>query len=418
MDLRRRLQRIRTLGNQNPRRESETLNGRGVIPPLLELSFGESGSLTLKRRLSVRIAEPLRPVFPETLSALIPDLAGTSLKPGNLVFFDIETTGLSGGAGTAAFLAAFGRFEDENYHDLQVEQYLLLDYPGEPDFLRQIIQALGAGEAGERQPVIVSYNGKSFDSQIIKNRCLMNGFPPPVFYRHADILHTVRALWKKILTSCSQGAVEKNILRIERHSDTDGARAPDIWFSFLKTNNASELAGVCRHNVLDIAGLASLFSVLNNIAQDPVQCGEKYMADTEALALRVRRHRLKYKSTQAEIVEIEKRLLEKAAADGAPLAMLLLGKSMLEDKRYGEGRGTLEKLAQKNNGVLSAAADRTLAIDSEWRMPDTELALFYTERALARPNIGAAFTSDMQRRRERLIRKKTAELNSAPSLAL
>jgi hypothetical protein len=45
-----------------------------------------------------------------------------------------------------------------------------------------------------------------------------------------------------------------------------------------------------------------------------------------------------------------------------------------------------------------------LAVDSEWRMRDTELALFYTERALARPNTGAALNAGMQKRRERLIR--------------
>jgi uncharacterized protein YprB with RNaseH-like and TPR domain len=407
VDLKSRLQRLKTYEGSNRRRENGGQN-RKIPSLLLEHAFRETGSLTLKRTLSVRIAETPHPVFPEILAALVPSLAGmnSGLKAENLIFFDIETTGLSGGAGTAAFLAGFGRFENGNYRDLKVEQYLLLDYPGEADFLRQITAAL---DSGEKPPVIVSYNGKSFDSQIIKNRCLVNGMPPPLFCPHADLLHTARCLWKKILSSCSQSSVEKNILNIERSDDTDGAYAPDIWFSFLKTNDASELSGVCRHNVLDIAGLASIFGVLTRIAHDPERCCKKYRADTEALALRVRRFRLRHGVTRAEITELEHRLLEKAASGGAPLAMFLLGKCLLQNKRYDAARSILENAAQKNCGAISAAADRMLAIDSEWRMRDAELALFYTERTLARPNTGFTLIADMQRRRERLIRIQNRE---------
>ncbi|MDR0663718.1 MAG: ribonuclease H-like domain-containing protein [Spirochaetaceae bacterium] len=404
MDLKGRLQRLKTLEGSNRLRENEWQN-REIPPLLLEQAFEKTGSFTLKRTLSVRIAEPPHPVFSEILAALVPCLAGidSRLKVEDLIFFDIETTGLSGGAGTAAFLAGFGRFGGGNYRDLKVEQYLLLDYPGEADFLRQITAAL---DDGEETPVIVSYNGKSFDSQIIKNRCLVNGMPPPLFCRHADLLHTARCLWKKILPSCSQSAVEKNILNMERRGDTDGARAPDIWFSFLKTNDASELLGICRHNVLDIAGLASIFSVLTHIAHAPEKIGERYSADTEALALRVRRFRLRHGVTRAEITELETRLLEKAAAGGATLAMFLLGKRLLQNKRYDEARSILENAAQKNSGAVSAAADRLLAVDSEWRMRDMELALYYAERTLARPNAGSTLIADTQKRRERLIRMK------------
>jgi uncharacterized protein YprB with RNaseH-like and TPR domain len=417
MDLRNRLHRIRALGKQNTL--YETHSRRVEIPSLLTGHyFKEADGLTLVRKLSVKISEALYPFFPETLIALIPGLADVNyaLKAENLVFFDIETTGLSGGAGTAVFLAAFGRFQDENYHTLKIEQYLLLDYPGETGFLRQITAAFTTEDA-KNMPVAVSYNGKSFDSQIIKNRCLINGVQPPSFYHHADLLHTARSLWKKVLPSCSQGEIEKNILKIERRNDISGARAPDIWFSFLKTNDASELAGVCRHNILDIAGLASIFSVLNRIAHEPVRCGEEYRADKEALAIRLRKYRLKYNVSSAEIIGNEKKLLEMAAANGSPLAMFLLGKSMMQNKLYDESRALLEKLAQRNDSVIAAAADRLLALDSEWRMRDIERALFYTERTLARSNISAALVSDMQKRRERLMRKKkTAEIDAGEAL--
>ena len=45
-----------------------------------------------------------------------------------VVFFDIETTGLSGGAGTLAFLVGCGWFEDEGF---RVRQFFLLVRRGE-----------------------------------------------------------------------------------------------------------------------------------------------------------------------------------------------------------------------------------------------------------------------------------------------
>ena len=44
------------------------------------------------------------------------------------MFFDIETTGLSGGAGTIAFLAGCGWFEDEGF---RVRQFFLAGPGGE-----------------------------------------------------------------------------------------------------------------------------------------------------------------------------------------------------------------------------------------------------------------------------------------------
>jgi hypothetical protein len=56
-----------------------------------------------------------------------------------LVFYDTETTGLSGGAGSVIFL--FGAAWCEG-RDLAVEQLFLSDFPGEPEFLLAVRELL------------------------------------------------------------------------------------------------------------------------------------------------------------------------------------------------------------------------------------------------------------------------------------
>ena len=224
--------------------------------------------------------------MPEAAGAVMPGI-GAAYE--NLLFFDLETTGLSGGAGTVAFLAAFGRlvFEKKasrtaSVYTLKITQYLLLDYPGENDFIAALLSEFADNT------VMVSYNGKTFDSQILKTRCLMNGIKPPE-YRHADLLHPARRLWKKILPDCSQGTIETNILGIDRTGDIPGFMAPEAWFSFLKDGNAGLLFGICDHNRRDISGLASIFSAMVCLASDPVSAIEKINYDPESLALRLYR---------------------------------------------------------------------------------------------------------------------------------
>ena len=242
--------------------------------PVME-GWEPCGFKVIKRKVILK--SPFKSIknLPEFIAVFVPDLAGKEISAlENFLFFDLETTGLSGGAGTVAFLAAFGRFVSGS---LQITQYLLLDYPGENDFLDNVLSELKTKDS-----VIVSYNGKSFDCQIIKTRCLMNRIKPPEFL-HADLLHPARRLWKNIIQDCSQASVERNILGIERKDDIPGALAPEIWFEFLKTGKTDRLLGICDHNKFDIFGLAAILGAVLSIAKDPF--GGKYQYDMERIAL-------------------------------------------------------------------------------------------------------------------------------------
>ena len=57
------------------------------------------------------------------------DAAWSGADPtAGLVFFDLETTGLSGGAGTVAFVVGFGCFQGSRFH---VWQFVLPSFAGE-----------------------------------------------------------------------------------------------------------------------------------------------------------------------------------------------------------------------------------------------------------------------------------------------
>jgi uncharacterized protein len=176
-----------------------------------------------------------------------------------LLFFDLETTGLSGGAGTVAFLAGFGTWGDGGF---QLDQYLLLDYPGEPEFLR-LLQSRMAGKSH-----LVSYNGRAFDANLLATRGLMNGLRL-VFPRHLDLLFPSRRLWRAEIGSCSLGNIESTILNIHRSGDIPGSEVPERWFAFLRDGDPRPLQPVFSHHRQDIVSLALLLARLEGILNDP-----------------------------------------------------------------------------------------------------------------------------------------------------
>ncbi|MDR2617651.1 MAG: ribonuclease H-like domain-containing protein [Treponema sp.] len=334
-----------------------------------------AGFMTLKRTVTREMPAdfPFSAAFPGALALVIPDLfqytpSGKGVLPGDLLFFDLETTGLSGGAGTVAFLAAFGRVVKVPAR-LEVTQYLLLDYPGEGDFVAAVLGEFRPCDGGKRPPLVVSYNGKTFDSQILKTRCLMNGMKPPEYF-HADLLHPARRLWKTCLPDCSQATIETRVLGLDRTGDIPGALAPDIWFSFLKTRETGDLLGICDHNLRDILGLATLFGALSEISKAPAESMERFHFDPEPLALRWRKILLQRSGLFSREEELAAALLLQKAVDRCcPRAL------------------------------------RISAIDAEWKLRDFSLALAHTEKALALKELRPAFRDDMIRRRERLLKK-------------
>ncbi len=174
----------------------------------------------------------------------------TDIPLSALSSFDLETTGLSGGAGTVAFLAAFGRIIEGTF---KVRQYFMDDYPAEPAFLDCI------GAEMEASGLVLSYNGASFDLPLYRTRCVLNGMKPSAPPYALDLLHPARRLWRRTLADCSLGSIERSVLGIERAEDLPGALVPEAYFRFLKEGFHRELGLAMDHNAGDVYALARLF---------------------------------------------------------------------------------------------------------------------------------------------------------------
>ncbi|MDR2841882.1 MAG: ribonuclease H-like domain-containing protein [Spirochaetaceae bacterium] len=325
--------------------------------------FSQIAHNTFYRKKNICLKAKRKICVSQSLAFIVPDLRKCTARVllSDIVFFDLETTGLSGGSGTVAFLAAFGKFctgneNSVNCETLQVEQYLLTDHSGEINFLTSILPYF-------KDKIIVTYNGKSFDSQILRTRCIMNGLCEPVFLQ-ADLLHPVRRLWKYKLSNCSQSEIERQILCIKRTNDIPGSRAPDIWFDFLKTNQTDDLIGICDHNVYDIAGLAEIFCMLNEITEDPLINGKKYFCNMETLAIQWRQH--------------------------------------VPDSFFAEK--LLMNAAEQSNPVF-LHANKILAMHAEWVLKDYQRALAHVQKSLTKENISQKVKDELLHRKLRLEKK-------------
>jgi uncharacterized protein YprB with RNaseH-like and TPR domain len=198
--------------------------------------------------------------------------AGEARAP--FVFFDLETTGLSGGAGTYAFMVGCGGFDPTGC--FVTEQHLLVDYSSERTML-----TLLAGEL-RRAGAIVSFNGKSFDAPVLETRYSYNRMASPcVDLPHVDVLHPARRFWENG-ESCSLVALERQVLGASRVGDVPGFEIPARYFRFIRSGDPRPLVAVFEHNRLDLLSLAGLTARLLHL----VDAGPSVARDArEALAL-------------------------------------------------------------------------------------------------------------------------------------
>jgi uncharacterized protein len=185
--------------------------------------------------------------------------------PEKWLFLDTETTGLAGGTGTYAFLVGLAWWDAGG---LQVEQLFLRDFSEEHSLLHEL-----AARLAER-PVLVTFNGKSFDWPLLENRFTMTrAIKVPQLAAHLDLLHPARALWKLRLGSVRLVELERHVLDAERlgwHRGDDVASAliPQFYFDYLRGGSADPLAGVVKHNQMDLRGLAALFGKINSLLDE------------------------------------------------------------------------------------------------------------------------------------------------------
>ena len=174
------------------------------------------------------------------------------------LFWDTETTGLAG-AGTVIFLVGLGWLEGPR---LRFHQVFLTDFPGERAFLEHVRAIIS------RYEVFVSYNGKAFDSTILKTRLVLSGMTMAFGYQ-LDLLYLARRFWRRVADNCRLATIERQVLGLERSGDVPGWMVPEIYFDSLRRGVLGELPVVFRHNREDVVTLARLLEVVGEV----LRCG-------------------------------------------------------------------------------------------------------------------------------------------------
>lgn len=180
---------------------------------------------------------------------------------GRAAFLDTETSGLSGGAGTFAFMVGVGLFEADGY---AVHQLFMRSPAEEPALLHAL------GELLARCSGLVTFNGRSFDAPLLNTRYALQRQPSPLAdLLHLDLLPAARQRWRLRLPSCALGALEKDVLGFRRtEEDVPGWLIPSIYQEYARSLSQpraeviDDMARVFYHNREDIVNMAPLAAML------------------------------------------------------------------------------------------------------------------------------------------------------------
>jgi uncharacterized protein YprB with RNaseH-like and TPR domain len=191
-------------------------------------------------------------------------------------FLDTETSGLSGGTGTYAFMVGIGRFVEDQFI---LRQFFMRDPSEEAAMLEAIAQFLAPAKA------LVTFNGKAFDAPLLATRYRLNHIPVPHHdYAHLDLLPLARRLWRDRLESRALKYLEQHVLGMTRSiEEVQGYEVPWLYFDYLKSGDARPLAGVFYHNAMDVVAMAALLTHVNEMVEHPYDGCVQYGLDFVAL---------------------------------------------------------------------------------------------------------------------------------------
>jgi uncharacterized protein YprB with RNaseH-like and TPR domain len=312
-------------------------------------------------------------------------------------FLDTETSGLSGGTGTYAFLVGAARFIDGRF---VLRQFFMRDPAEEPALLEGLAHFLAPAQA------LVTFNGKAFDAPLLTTRYTLHRIPVPYKnYSHLDLLPLARRLWRDRLESRALKYLEEHVLGFARSSEeVPGYEIPWLYFDYLRTRDARPLAGVFYHNAMDVVAMAALLAHMNEMIMHPYEGRVEHGLDFIALgklleelghwdeAARLFEHGLQLKPTEADFSVAVKRLavLQKRRGDFDE-AVRLWEKAAAEGHIYAHIE-MAKYYEHKRRDVKSAI---------QW----TRSALEHVQQADLAPYVRKHWLDEINHRLERLERK-------------
>ena len=293
-------------------------------------------------------------------------LSAAGCQAEDLLFFDTETTGLSGGAGNTVFLLGYSRVESER---VVVRQHFLPAPHAEVALYHSFL------EQAQKSSHLVTFNGKSFDWPQVKTRHTLirdQVSALPVF-GHLDLLHGARRLWKDELESCRLSLIEQEKLQVVRKDDLPGYLAPIRYFDFLQTQDPAVIEGVLQHNEWDVLSLISLYIHISRLL---------LTLEQEAASMEERFAIAKWYDSlgDQEAAMAAYRLVADSTHSWSGRAKLALGQLYKKQKNWPMALQVWESCMQQNRLVPEEVYIEAAKL-CEHQFRDWEKALFYTKKA-------------------------------------
>lgn len=383
---------------QGTRREAPTSEFESKLCSTLggNLESTESGDLFIVREHTSLRSKYGRVSLENCLSLPVRRLCGLyqgldHFDMSKALFFDTETTGLAGGSGTYAFLVGIGFFQGE---DFVIEQLLMRDHSDEPALLSHLTRRL------QGKSSLVSFNGRSFDAQLLATRYSMHRRSEPFSaLSHLDLLHLSRRLWGfSPLPDCRLETLETRVLGAPRHQDVPGWMIPDLFFDFLRDRNPAPLKGVVEHNRRDILAMVALCSHMKKLLQEDATPSDPHISlGLGRLWAALDNHELSDLHFRAALTHPE--LAEQAREKGLIYWARELKKRRLNDKAALLWRRTLTHYP----GNLEATVELAKFLEHQRR--DYRSALILVEGGLRDRTLTSVRRRALQHRADRLRRR-------------
>ncbi len=378
---------------EGPPEDLAKLIGGEVVESIHGQFLLRDASFRLDARVGRTSLEKLFNALPDAARILTASFDLEDFDPRKAAFIDTETTGLSGGAGTAAFLVAVGFIEGDAFI---VRQYFMRDFHEEKPLIRALERDL------ERFDTIVSFNGKQFDVPLLESRFRLQRRVFRQTERHLDMLHPGRRLWKARLESCSLQSLERGVLGFHREDDIPGAFIPERYFEYLRRKDGRLMVQVMEHNLQDIVSLAALTGEALAMVSEPGALPEDAF-DVLSLGRVLERAELDERSEEAY-----RAIAESGVGRARVDATVRLAYRAKARKHHDEA----ERLWRVAVSLASAIAHRELAMLLEHTRKNKAEALRIVNDGLDLVNGRSDFASledDLLKRRARLTRVKKSD---------
>ncbi|MCX8118643.1 MAG: ribonuclease H-like domain-containing protein [Desulfobacterota bacterium] len=199
------------------------------------------------------------PTYPAHL--LVRDDRLKSLDLQKTLFLDTETTGLSGGTGTLAFLIGLGFFRGEGFI---IRQLFVRDFSEERAALSLLEETLTSFG------FLVTFNGRHYDVPLLETRMILSRIRTRIReIPNFDLLYPSRKIWRGAYENCRLVTLEARLLGMEREEDVPSEWIPSLYFEYLQTRDARKIHRVFYHNRMDILAMVALTARIHLIYHDP-----------------------------------------------------------------------------------------------------------------------------------------------------